>query len=274
MEQFIDIMIIILKICKLMWAILSGIEGNIVAYEAVLADIKRQRVKIEELYILGDIVAANPDSEKVIRRIQNPLPVELEPQVCVGWWEEQCFALHGLGSTAEPTELIDRFLIQSLMGETPKTALYRFGKETAKLLWDSVSRETVQWLRNCHFGFFELDCLLIHGSTVSVSDELTPEIPPWQMLDRLQRIQANHLFCGRSGQVFEYQLQAGSVNSSVMTLESKQPVQTITAPKRRVVGVGNVGRELGKATYTLYSPYSDRLEFKTVYYGSKKGFGN
>jgi len=240
-----------------MWAILSGIEGNIVAYEAVLADLKRQRVQVEALYILGDIVAANPDSETVIKRIQNPLLGELEPQVCVGWWEEQCFALHALGSTSEPTELIDRF-----------------GKETAKVLWDSVSRETVGWLRNCHFGFFELDCLLIHRSTVSVSDELTSETPPWQMLDRLQRVQANHLFCGRSGQVFEYQLQAGSVNSSVTTLESKQPVQTITAPTRRVVGVGNVGREPGKATYTIYSPYSDRLEFKTVYYGSKKGFGN
>ena len=240
-----------------MWAILSGVEGNIAAYEAVLADIKRQRVPVEALYILGDIVAANPDSEKVIKRIQNPLPGELEPQVCIGWWEEQCFALHVVGSTAEPTELIDRF-----------------GKKTAKLLWDSVSRETVQWLRNCHFGFFELDCLLIHGSTVSVSDELTPETPPWQMLDRLQRVQANHLFCGRSGQVFEYQLQGGSVNSSVVTLDRQQPVQTITAPKRRVVGVGNVGREPGKATYTLYNPYTDRLEFKTVYYGSKKGFGN
>jgi len=238
-----------------MWAILSGIEGNIAAYEAVLADIKRQRIPVEALYILGDIVAANPDSEKVIKRIQNPLPVELEPQVCVGWWEEQCFALHGLGSIAEPTELIDRF-----------------SKETVKLLWDSVSPETVQWFRDCHFGFFELDCLLIHGSTVSVSDELTPETQPWLMLDRLQRVQANHLFCGRSGQAFEYQLQSGSVDSSVTTLESKQPVQTITAPPRRVVGVGNVGRETGKATYTLYNPNSDRLEFKTVYYGNKKGF--
>ncbi len=94
------------------------------------------------------------------------------------------------------------------------------------------------------------------------------------MQDRLRRVQANHLFCGRSGQVYEYQLQAGSVNSSVMTLDSKQPVQTITAQKRRVVGVGNIGRELGKATYTLYSPYSEHLEFKAVYYGSKKGFGN
>jgi hypothetical protein len=234
-----------------MWAILSGIEGNIGAYEAVLTDIKRQQENVEEIYILGDLVAANPDSEKVIQRIQNPLPGELEPQVCVGWWEEQCFALHGLGSMVEPTELIDRF-----------------GKETAKLLWDSVSRETVGWLRNCHFGFFELDCLLIHGSTVSVSDELTPKTLPWQMLDRLQRVQANHLFCGRSGQVFEYQLQGGSVNSSVMTLDRQQPVQTITTSKRRVVGVGNVGREAGRATYTFYSPESDRLEFKTVYYGN------
>ena len=240
-----------------MWAILSGIEGNITAYEAVLADIKCQPVSVEALYILGDIIAANPDSAKVIKRIQNPLLGELEPQVCIGWWEEQCFALYGVGSTAEPTELIDRF-----------------GKETAKLFWDSVPRETVQWLRNCHFGFVELDCLLIHGSTVSVSDELNPETPPWQMLDRLQRVQVNHIFCGRSGKVFEYQLQGGSVNSSVMTLDSKQPIQTITAPKRKVVGVGNVGRELGKATYTLYNPYSDRLEFKTVYYGEKKGFGN
>ncbi len=240
-----------------MWAILSGIEGNIAAYEAVLADIKRQRIRVEALYILGDIIAANPNSEKVIKRIQNPLPGELEPQVCVGWSEEQCFALHAIGSTAEPTELIDRF-----------------GMDTVKLLWDSVSRETVQWLRNCHFGFFELDCLLIHGSTVSASDELTPETPPWQMLDRLQRVEANSLFCGRSGQVFEYVLQGGSVNSSVMTLDRQQSMQTMTAPKRRVVGVGNVGRELGNATYTLYSPNSDRLEFKTVYYGEKKGFGN
>ena len=67
---------------------LSKIEGNIVAYEAVLADIKRQRIPVEALYILGDIVAANPDSEKAIERIQNSLPGELEPQVCVGWWEE------------------------------------------------------------------------------------------------------------------------------------------------------------------------------------------
>ena len=29
----------------------------------------------------------------------------------------------------------------------------------------------------------------------------------------------------------------------------------------------------GVGKTTLYSPYSDRLEFKKVYYGNKKGFG-
>lgn len=232
-----------------MWAILSGIEGNIVAYEAVLADLKRQQPAVEELYILGDVVAANPDSEKVVRRIQNPLPGEWEPQVCLGWWEEQCLALHGLGLTAEPTELIDRF-----------------DKETAKQLWDSVPRETVAWLRSCHFGFFELDCLLIHGSSVSASDELTPETPAWKMLDRLQRVQANRLFCGRSGLAFEYQLQEGSIASSVVSLDRQNPPQTMTVSERKVVGVGNVGRVPGRATYTLYNPYSDLLKFVAVEY--------
>jgi hypothetical protein len=208
------------------------------------------------LYILGDIISANPDSEKVVRRIRNHRLGEPIPQICFGWWEEQCFNLHGLGFAIEPTELIDRY-----------------GKDTVKLLWDSVSRDTVQWLRSLDFGFFELDCLLIHGSSVSVSDELTTQTPPWQMLERLQRMGANNLFCGRSGQVFEYQLQGGSVKTSVTTLDGKQPTQTLTTPQKRVIGVGNVGRETGKANYTLYNPNNNKVEFKTVFYGNKKGFG-
>lgn len=239
-----------------MWAILSGIEGNLTAYEAVLADIKRQRARVEELYLLGDVVGASAESEQVVRRIRYPRSGELQAQVCSGWWEEQCFILHGMSGTNEATELIARY-----------------GTDMVKLLWESVSRETVQWLRGLDFGFFELDCLLIHGSTVSVSDELTPQTPPWQMLDRLQRMGANNLFCGRSGQTFEYQLQSGSVATAVITLDAKQPVQTIAAPKRRVIGVGNVGREWGKATYTLYDPNSDRVTAQTVFYDRKKGFG-
>jgi hypothetical protein len=235
------------------WGILSGIEGNLAAYEAVLADIKRQPV--EELYILGDVIAATPESTKVIQRIQSPRSNEPVPQVCQGWWEEQLLILHGLGRTGEPTELIERY-----------------GMAMAKTLWDTIPRETVEWVRSLEFGFFELDCLLIHGSSVSVSDELTPTTPPIQMLDRLMRMDANTLFCGRSGLTFQYEVQQGSVTSSVITLNQATTPQATLVKPRQVVGVGNIGRIPGKATYTLYNPYASRVEFRTVKYGSGKGF--
>lgn len=234
------------------WAVLSGIEGNLAAYEAVLADIKRQRTAIAELYILGDLVGPTVDSEALVQRVQNPRQGELEPQVCTGWWEEQCFILHSVSTQTEAPELIAKY-----------------GADTVKKLWDSVPRETVKWLRSLNLGFFELDSLLIHGSTVGVDDELTPKTSSVQMLDRLMRSDANNLFCGRSGLAFEYELHQGSVTVDVTMLDQHQAPTVNTVTPRRVIGVGNVGRSLEKASYTLYDPATNRVEFKTVCYGGK-----
>lgn len=189
-----------------MWAILSGIQGNLPAYQAVLEDIQQRSVTVENLYILGDFIGVNPDSEMLVEQIRYPTKNNLYPQVCRGWWEEQCLILHSLGATGEPTELIDKH-----------------GIDSTKQLWDAVSLETVQWLRNLDFGFVELDCLLIHGSTVSVSEELTSDTPPLQILDRLQRMGVNNLFCGRAGKVFDYSLQSANLTSTVTTLDKRQP---------------------------------------------------
>ncbi|PSB02560.1 metallophosphoesterase family protein [Merismopedia glauca] len=237
------------------WAIISGIEGNLTAYEAVLADLKRQKQTVDELYILGDAIAPTPESQKVIQRLKSPRIGELIPHICQGWWEEQLLILHCLGRTAEPTELIDEY-----------------GMEMTKTLWDAIPRSEIEWVRSLDFGFFELDCLLIHGSSVSVSDKLTPDTSPIQMLDRLMRMDANTLFCGRSGQAFEYEIQQGEVTSSLTALDRIHSPQAVLVKPRRIVGVGNVGRISGRATYTLYNPYTNLVEFKMVRYGSGKGF--
>jgi hypothetical protein len=239
-----------------MWIILSGIEGNLAAYEAVMADIKRQRY-VDAFYILGDLIGPTKESEKLVERVKSPPRGELQPMICKGWWEEQSLNLHGLG----------------LSGDTPEL-LAKYGGDTVKMLWDCVSRPTVQWLRTLDFGFFELDCLLIHGSTLSVSEELTPETPPITMLDRLSRMQANNLFCGRSGLTFQYQLEGGYISSEITTLDSKIDPQTVKVTPRQVIGVGNVGRIPGQASYTIYHPSANKVEFKTVYYGNRKGFDN
>ena len=239
-----------------MWAIASGIEGNLAAYEAVVADLRKSRQEVENFYLIGDIIGPKVESNRLVKRIQQPRQGEPTPLVCQGWWEEQILILHALGRTGEPTELIDRY-----------------GIDMTKTLWDAIDSTTLKWVQSLDFGFVELDCFLIHGSSISVSDELTPTIDPIQAIDRLSRMDANQLFCGRSGLAFEYKIESGSLNSQVQTLDKlTDSTPTVLSP-RRIVGVGSVGRIEGKASYTLYHPGSNKLEFKTVRYGAKKGFG-
>ena len=233
------------------WAILSGIEGNLAAYEAVLKDIRRLRQPITDLFVLGDVIGLQGDNEAVIRRLQSPHAGELDPQVCVGWWEEQCFSLYGVSGVEDAPELMDLV-----------------GGDGVQALWESVSRESVRWLRSQHFGFHELDCLLIHGSMAGYADELTPETPAIELCDRLIRADATHLFCGRSGRTFECWVTPSSLTSTVTTLDGPQPPQDQDKTPRRVIGVGAVGRIPGQATYTLYSPNSDQLSFRTVNYSA------
>ena len=98
----------------------------------------------------------------------------------------------------------------------------------AKLLWDCVSRQTVQWLRALDFGVHDFDCLLIHGSTVGVDNELTPETPSPQMLERLLRADANNLFCGRSVRAFQYQVLKSAIAVGVTTLDCQQSPSTLS----------------------------------------------
>ncbi len=240
------------------WAILSGIEGNLAAYEAVLQDLRRQRSPVTALYILGDVVGLQGDNEAVIRRLrsQSSSLGELEPQVCVGWWEEQCFSLHGLSSLPDDPKL-----------------LAQLGSDGVKQLWGSVSRESLHWLRSLDFGFHELNCLLIHGSTVGCDDELTPDTPAIQLCDRLIRADADNLFCGRSGLTFECWVTPSKLRSTITTLDGKQEPQEQGKSTRRIIGVGSVGRTPRQATYTLYNPPNNRVTFRTVSYGPAKGFG-
>jgi hypothetical protein len=121
-------------------------------------------------------------------------------------------------------------------------------------------------LRTLHFGFHELDCLLIHGSTVSYADELTLETSPITLCDRLIRADANNLFCGRSGLAFECWVEPTQLQSQITTLDGPQTPQDQGKSPRRIVGVGNVGWTKGQANYVLYNPATDIVEFKTISY--------
>ncbi len=238
------------------WAILSGIEGNLAAYEAVLSDLKRQKQSIEQLFVLGDVIGPTPHNVQLVQRLQSPRTGEATPEVCQGWWEEQALILYALGRSEEPTELVKRY-----------------GNEMITQLWEAVPRELLPWLSGLEFGMMELDCLMIHGSPSGVEEALTPETSPLVMLDRLQRVQANRLFCGRSGLSFCCEIGSGQLVQRLQTLDGEDCRQVDQPTVHKVIGVGSVGRVPGEASYVLYEPGSDRVEFREVRYGARKGFG-
>ncbi len=238
------------------WAILSGIAGNLMAYEAVLADVRRQRSVIDEMFILGDVIGLQGDNRALVERLSHPRPGEPRLAICQGWWEEQLLILHGLGRTGEPTALIEQY-----------------GAAMAKTLWDAVPRELVRKIQSWEFGIFELDCLLAHGSSLGVNDVLTPDMPVVTLIDRLQRMEANYLFCGRSGLTFDYEIAMGQIQSTVQTLDQPVTSQSRELSTKHIIGVGNVGAG-EQATYTLFYPESGRIQFQTVQYRARpKGFG-
>ena len=89
------------------------------------------------------------------------------------------------------------------------------------------------------FEIVELDCLLIHWSSMGVDDELTPDTSPIDLLDRLSRGDVNMRFYGRSGLVFEAAIESGSLTNTVQTLDRSSEPEVVTIKSKRVVRVGN-----------------------------------
>jgi hypothetical protein len=131
------------------------------------------------------------------------------------------------------------------------------GATTMQHLREAVSQEHLNWLASLQFGFIELDCGLIHGSSADVGDPLQETTSPLILLDRLTRLDVNRLFTARSGRQFRLQLTGGQIQSKVKDhAGEKQRDQAV--PKRSVIGIGS------GENYTMYDPASDHIEFLSV----------
>ena len=124
-------------------------------------------------------------------------------------------------------------------------------------LWAAVKPEHLNWLASLQFGFIELDCGLIHGSSADVGDELHEATSPLILLDRLTHLDVNRLFTACSGRQFRLQLTGGQIRSRLKDHACEQ-LQEQPVPKRSVIGIG-CGEH-----YTLYDPASDHTEFLSV----------
>ena len=218
------------------WALISGLRGDLEAYEAIQADLRHTR-RVDTLFVLGDVVGPERECNALLNRLQQPRRGELEPQCLYGWWEDQLLAERGYRGQRRADAL------RLGQGETAIDALLQ-----------AVDPAYMDWLAGLQLGFVELGCALLHGSSVAVDDSLGPNSSPLFLLDRLNRMDVNRLFTARSGRQFRLELSGGGIESQVRDLEGQRHHQQ-SVPPRQVIGIG------AGIHYTVYDPGSDRLDF-------------
>ena len=219
------------------WALIRGLRGgDLEAYEAIQTDLRHTR-RVDTLFVLGDVIGPERECNALLERLQRPRRGELEPQCLYGWWEDQLLAERGYrgGRRADALRLSQ-------------------GEAAVDALLQAVDPAHMNWLAALQFGFIELDCALLHGSSAAVDDSLGPDSSPLLLLDRLTRMDVNRLFTARSGQQFRLELSGGGIESQVRDLEGQRHHQQ-SVPQRQVIGIGAGVR------YTLYDPGSDRVDF-------------
>ena len=221
------------------WALVSGLQGDLDLYEQIQKDLKRQR-GIANLFVLGDLIGSHRNCNALLERLRQPKPADLAPDCIYGWWEEQLLAESGY------------------RGERKADSLrQQQGDDGVNQLLAAVDSSHLNWLASLQFGFIELDCALIHGSSADVGDQLTEDTSPLILLDRLTRLDVNRLFTARSQRQFRLELTCGELHSHVKD-HAGETNQEQAVPKRSVIGIG------GYQHYTVYDPATDHLSFLTA----------
>ena len=221
------------------WALVSGLCGDLDLYERIQSEIKKQR-GTAHLFVLGDMISPDRNCDALLTRLRRPKRGDLQPNCVYGWWEEQLLVDYGYRGNQKPD-----------VRNKPD------GASTMQHLREAVSQDHINWLASLQFGFIELDCGLIHGSSADVGDSLQETTSPLILLDRLTRLDVNRLFTARSGRQFRLQLTGGQIQSKVKDPLGEQHREQ-AVPKRSVIGIGS------GANYTVYDPASDHIKFLSV----------
>ncbi len=221
------------------WALVSGLKGDLETYELIQSDLKKAR-GVTALFVLGDMIGPERNCDALLNRLQKPRRGELKPQCIYGWWEEQLL-----------TE-------QGFRGEQKADSLrLNQREEVVSALLNAVDPSHLKWLVSLQFGFIELDCGLIHGSSADVGDNLTAETSPLILLDRLTRLDINRLFTAHSTKQFHLELTGGGIDSQVKDLNGHHQHQQKVS-KQSIIGIG------AGASYTIYDVGSDKTHFLTA----------
>ena len=108
----------------------------------------------------GDLIGPDRNCNALLQRLRKPRPGDITPECIYGWWEDQLLAEHGY------------------RGERHAESLRREkGDWAVTKLMNAVDGSHLNWLASLQFGFIELDCALIHGSSADGGSSNARNVP-------------------------------------------------------------------------------------------------
>ena len=186
---------------------------------------------------MGDLIGPDRNCNALLTRLRQSKPNDLSPKCIYGWWEDQFLAEKDYCGDCRAESIREDHSDQAV-----------------RQLIDAVDDSQLNWLASLQYGFIELDCALIHGSSADVTDQLTQYTSPLIFLDQLTRLDVNRLFTARGKQQFRLELKAEkSIRKLKTTALNRAMIREV--PKWSVIGIGS-GRN-----YTLDDPASDHIKF-------------
>jgi len=220
----------------MIYAIFSDIHANMEAFEAVLNDIKRQ--KVDSKVFLGDIVGYGPN-----------------PNECIELLRENCDVIIAGNHDAAVT------------GDTNTTFFNSYARESVIWTVKTITKENLAFLKTLKSSNILEDFQVAHS---------TPFEPDsWSYLTSLQDAHENYqtlerdvCFIGHSHQplIIEFV-------DEVNVLPIKDMYKTLNKNRKYIINAGSVGqpRDMNpEACYMTYDTKTDTIEYRRVEYNIGK----
>lgn len=161
-------------------AVLGDIHGNLVALEAALADIKKQRP--DRIAISGDLVLGGPRPAETVERVR---ALERDGALVIG------------GNTDIAVADFDYSAAFPWMEQVPPA-----NRAAAEWAHDQLSDEQLDWLRGLppERRMWSADTLVLvcHGSPGSIAAGLPADLDPGVTMERVTRTDARVIACGHT----------------------------------------------------------------------------
>lgn len=232
-------------------AVISCVHGNIAALEAVLSDIKQQ--KVDRIVCLGDLVGYGPYPNEVIKLIEKE-----NIQTVMGCWDE--------GIAKDTGDCGCHFASE----EDEKWGEIAFSWTRRK-----INKSSIGFLKELPFGLRIEDTasgnlLFVHGSPRSTSEYLMESTHDLVLLERAASGKCDILICGHTH--IPYVRELGGMLAVRTRSQAEKKLgekRSIKLSPKLIINAGSVGEPRhGRphSTYVVFDSHSKSVFFREVPY--------